>query len=68
MAKKTKQSNSSFELGGRIIVSSTFLVLAGLGIVGIGFITGGSAANALYGFGGAFVLISAVIAATQLGE
>ncbi|NBW29583.1 hypothetical protein EBR37_04340 [bacterium] len=67
MAKKTKSTNKAYELGGRIIVSSTFLILAGLALVTIGWIAGGTAAFTLYGFGGAFILISAVIAATQLG-
>ena len=67
MAKKTKSTSKAFELSGRIILSSTGLILAGLLIVGIGWLAGGTAAFTLYGFGGAFIFISAVIAATQLG-
>ncbi len=67
MAKKTKSvTNRSFDTASKIILTTTFLLLAGLVIVFIGWVVEGSAGQLLIGFGGAFVFLSAIIYSTQL--
>ena len=67
MAKKTKgTTNKSFDTASKIILTTTFLLLAGLVIVFTGWVVEGSAGKLLIGFGGAFVFLSAIIYSTQL--
>ena len=67
MAKKTKGTTiKSFDTASKIILTTTFLLLAGLVIVFTGWVVEGSAGQLLMGFGGAFVFLSAIIYSTQL--
>jgi len=60
MAKKN-QSIKALREAQHLILSASFLLVAGLIIVFIGWTIEGDAGQLLVGFGGAFLLLSAVI-------
>ena len=68
MAKKTKSTSKAFQASGRILRSSTGLIIVGIIVASLGWYIGGSTKYMLFGFGGCMMLLSAVVAATQLGE